>query len=73
MIYPSNTIELDAAYFHHEIIIFEINVMIAEAMRTGREYQTIVEPPPGPPVDEEGEFVTIEEWICLLSLYGFRT
>ena len=29
----------------------------AEAMRTGKPYQTRLDPPPGPPADAEGNFL----------------
>ena len=42
--------------------ILDIYDMMAEAIRTGQEYQTIVDPPPGPPIDADGKFVPVEEW-----------
>ena len=38
-------------------VILEIYDAMQEAMRTGRPYQTRLDPPPGPPQDPEGKFV----------------
>ena len=42
--------------------ILEIYDEMAEAIRTGHPYQTRVDPPPGPPIDAEGNFIPIAEW-----------
>jgi len=34
----------------------------AEAMRTGKQYQTRFDPTPGPPADEQGNFLPLPEW-----------
>ena len=43
-------------------IILEIYDEMAEAMRTGRPYQTRLNPPAGPPADEKGNFLPLPEW-----------
>ena len=43
-------------------VILEIYDEMAEAMRTGKPYQTHLDPPPGPPVDEHGNFIPLPEW-----------
>jgi len=42
--------------------ILEIYDEMAEAMLTGKPYQTRLDPPPGPPVDEEGNFIPLAKW-----------
>ncbi len=42
--------------------ILEIYDAMAEAMETGHPYQTSLNPPPGPPVDENGDFIPMEQW-----------
>ncbi len=39
-------------------VILEIYDAMQEAIRTGRPYQTRLDPPPGPPVDSDGKFVS---------------
>jgi len=43
-------------------VILEIYDEMAEAMRTGKPYQTRLNPPPGPPADEKGNFLPLPEW-----------
>ncbi len=43
-------------------VILEIYDEMAEAMRTGIPYKTRLNPPPGPPADEEGNFLPLPEW-----------
>jgi hypothetical protein len=43
-------------------VILEIYDEMAEAMRTGNPYQTRLDPPPGPPADEKGNFLPLPEW-----------
>ena len=31
-------------------------------MQTGQSYQTCLDPPPGPPADEPGNFLPLPEW-----------
>lgn len=42
--------------------ILEIYDAMAEAIRTGAPYQTRLNPPPGPPADAEGNFLSLPEW-----------
>jgi len=37
-------------------------VDMAEAIRTGKPYQTRLDLPPGPPCDTEGSFIPMAEW-----------
>jgi hypothetical protein len=43
-------------------IILEIYDEMAEAMHTGIPYKTRLDPPPGPPADENGDFLPLPEW-----------
>jgi hypothetical protein len=43
-------------------IILEIYDEMAEAMRTGVPYKTRLNPPPGPPADEQGNFLPLPDW-----------
>jgi hypothetical protein len=43
-------------------VILEIYDEIAEAMRTGKPYQTRLDPSPGPPCDEDGNFIPMSRW-----------
>ena len=36
---------------------------MAEAMKTGKPYQTRLDPPPGPPADTEGNFLPLPQWL----------
>ncbi len=42
--------------------ILEIYDAMAEAIRTGRPYQTRLDPAPGPPVDAGGNFIPVDQW-----------
>lgn len=42
--------------------ILEIYDAMAEAMHTGQPYQTRLDPPPGPPMDAEGNFIPMAQW-----------
>ena len=44
-------------------VIFEIYDEMAEAMRTGKSYQSRLTPPPGPPADKKGNFLPLPEQI----------
>lgn len=43
-------------------VILEIYDAMAEAIRTGRPYETLLDPPPGPPTDAQGKFISMAEW-----------
>jgi hypothetical protein len=43
-------------------VILEIYDEMAEAIRTGIPYKTRLNPPPGPPADEKGNFLPLPEW-----------
>jgi len=43
-------------------LILEIYNKMAETIKTGTEYKTILEPPPGPPCDAEGNFIPMSKW-----------
>lgn len=43
-------------------VILEIYDEIQEAMRTGQPYQTRLDPLPGPPIDNEGNFIPMTQW-----------
>jgi len=54
----------EAAYgtYRTKDTILEIYDALTEAIRTGRPYQTRLDPPPGPPADEQGNFLPLPEW-----------
>ncbi|MBN2138726.1 MAG: hypothetical protein JW720_13035 [Sedimentisphaerales bacterium] len=43
--------------------ILQIYDKMAEAIKTGQPYQTILDPPPGPPADENGNFLPLPKWL----------
>ncbi|MBU0966249.1 MAG: N-6 DNA methylase [Proteobacteria bacterium] len=43
-------------------VILEIYDAMQEAIRTGQPYQTLLDPPPGPPIDAEGNFIQPADW-----------
>jgi hypothetical protein len=43
-------------------VILEIYDEMAEAMRTGIPYKTRLDPPPGPPADDRGNFLPLPGW-----------
>jgi hypothetical protein len=43
-------------------VILEIYDEMAESMRTGVPYKTRLDPPPGPPTDDRGNFRPLPEW-----------
>jgi hypothetical protein len=42
--------------------ILEIYDAMSEAIRTGKPYQTRLDPPPGPPTNPHGSFAPLPEW-----------
>ena len=49
--------------YRKKCIILEIYDEMAEAMKTGKPYQTRLDPPPGPPADAEGNFLPLPQWL----------
>lgn len=43
-------------------VILGIYDALSTAIRTGQPYQTLLAPPPGPPVDMEGTFLAMTQW-----------
>jgi len=43
-------------------VILEIYDAMQESIRTGKPYQTRLDPPPGPPTDSDGKFIPVAEW-----------
>lgn len=43
-------------------LILDIYDAMAEAIRTGKPYQTILDPPPGPPTNPDGTFAPLPDW-----------
>jgi hypothetical protein len=43
-------------------VILEIYDEMTEVTRTGNQYKTRLDPPPGPPADERGNFLPLPEW-----------
>jgi hypothetical protein len=43
-------------------VILEIYDAMQESIRTGQPYQTMLDPPPGPPTDENGNFIPMAQW-----------
>jgi hypothetical protein len=48
--------------YHTKDTILSIYDEMAEAIRTGKPYQTRLDPPPVPPTDEHGNFLPLPEW-----------
>ena len=48
--------------FRTKATILEIYDALTESIRTGKPYQTRINPPPGPPCDMEGHFIPMEQW-----------
>ena len=53
--------KFDGKYRTKELIL-EIYDKMAEAIATGTEYKTILNPPPGPPCDAHGNFIPYADW-----------
>lgn len=47
--------------FYSKRVILEIYDAMQEAIRTGQPYETRLDPPPGPPMDADGNFVSYED------------
>ena len=43
-------------------LILEIYDKMTDAIANGTEYQTILDPPPGPPTNSEGNFIPMSKW-----------
>lgn len=43
-------------------VILEIYDAMQEAIRTGKQYQTRLDPPPGPPTNPDGTFASLPDW-----------
>lgn len=54
----------EAAYgtYRTKDTILELYDTLTESIRTGRPYQTRLDPPPGPLADEKGNFLPLPEW-----------
>jgi hypothetical protein len=48
--------------YYTKRVILEIYDEMAEAVRTGIPYKTRLDPPPGPPADDRGNFLPLPEW-----------
>ena len=48
--------------YQTKLLILEIYDEMAAAMRTGIPYKTRLDPPPGPPADDRGNFLSLPEW-----------
>jgi hypothetical protein len=49
-------------FYRTKDTILSIYDEMAEAIRTGKPYQTRLDPSPGPPADEHGNFLPLPEW-----------
>jgi hypothetical protein len=47
---------------HTNLQIMEIYDRMQRAIDTGEPYQTLLDPPPGPPADEGGNFLSLPKW-----------
>jgi hypothetical protein len=54
-------IEKYGSYRTKELIL-EIYDKMTEAMAAGTDYQTILDPPPGPPTNADGNFIPMSQW-----------
>ena len=57
----SGTVTADGTYITKNTIL-RIYDEMAECITTGQTYRTQLEPPPGPPLDDEGEFIPMVDW-----------
>jgi hypothetical protein len=57
----SRELEKNGEYLTKRLIL-EIYEEMQEAMRTGKPYQTRLDPPPGPPTNPDGTFATLPDW-----------
>ncbi len=48
--------------YRTKLMILKIYDKMKEAMDSGTDYQTILDPPPGPPTDSEGNFIPMSQW-----------
>ena len=48
---------------HRKPVIYEAYDETVEAIKLGKLYQTRFDPAPGPPVDAEGKFLPLPEWL----------
>jgi len=48
--------------FRTKLQILDIYDRMQHAIDTGEPYQTLLDPPPGPPADEHGNFLPLPEW-----------
>jgi hypothetical protein len=55
--------EAKHGHYRTKTRILEIYDEMAEATKTGKPYQTPLDPPPGPPADEHGNFLPLPEWL----------
>jgi len=48
--------------YRTKLQILDIHDRMQRAIDTGEPYQTLLDPPPGPPADEYGNFLPLPEW-----------
>jgi len=48
--------------YRTKLQILQVYDAMAEAIATGIPYQTMLDPPPGPPTDDDGKFIPASEW-----------
>lgn len=58
---PDGNITREGTYLTKDRIL-EIYDQMLQARREGREWQSPLDPPPGPPTDAEGNFIPMAEW-----------
>jgi hypothetical protein len=51
--------------YRTKLQILQVYDAMAEAITTGNPYQTILDPPPGPPADADGNFIPVADWHTL--------
>ena len=54
--------EAEYGEYRTKLQILDIYARMQQAIDTGKPYQTLLDPPPGPPADEHGTFLPLPEW-----------
>ena len=57
--------EAEYGDYRTKLQILAIHDAMAEAIATGQPYQTLLDPPPGPPANADGTFIPMAEWHTL--------
>jgi hypothetical protein len=59
---PKRKDEMEYGEYRTKRRILEIYDQMTQCLATGSEYRSTLNPPPGPPCDENGSFILVEQW-----------